>query len=124
MDPVLHSKSLESQPKPVQKVPTKLNRQWLLGSSYENFLARQFRTACIVAVDSDQSDPKGTALHRNSYSSELKLAAIEWATNTYKKAKKDGYLDEVITRYAASKRLGITTTMLRNWIKYRVLIAN
>jgi len=63
--------------KPVQKVPAKLNCQWLLGSSYKNYLARQFRTACIVAVNSDESDPEGITLHRNSYSRELKLAAIE-----------------------------------------------
>jgi len=28
--------------KPVQKVPAKLNRQWLFGSAYENILAQQF----------------------------------------------------------------------------------
>jgi len=87
---------------------------WLLGSPYENYLARQFKTACIVAVDSDESDPKGIALHWNSYSCKLKLAAIEWATSTYRKGKKDGDPDKKITRYAAVKRLGITITMLRN----------
>jgi hypothetical protein len=110
--------------KPVQKVPAKLNCRWLLGSPYENYLAQQFRTACIVAVDSDESDPEGIALHRNSYSRELKLAAIEWATSTYRKGKKDGDPDRRITRYAAAKRLGITTTMLRTWIRNRALIAS
>jgi transposase-like protein len=105
-------------------VPDKLNCRWLLGSPYENYLARQFRTARIVAVDSDESDPEGIALHRNSYSRELKLAAIEWATSTYRKGKKDGDPDKKITRYAAAKRLGITTTMLRTWIRNRAIIAS
>ena len=62
--------------KSVEKAPTKLNRQRLPGSPYENHLARQFRTAPIAAVDSDKFDPEGIALHRNSYSRKLKLADI------------------------------------------------
>jgi len=77
-----------------------------------------------MALGSDESDPEGIALHRHSYSRELKLAAIEWATNTYKKAKKEGDPEEVISRYAAARRLGITTTMLRKWIRNRAIIAN
>jgi hypothetical protein len=67
--------------------------QWLFGSAYEATLARQFQTACAVNNDLDKSDPKGYALYRNSYSRELKLAAIKWATNTYVKGKKDGDCD-------------------------------
>jgi len=77
-----------------------------------------------VNYDPDESDPEGYALHRNSYSRELKLAAIEWATNTYIKGKKDGDPDVRITRYAAAKRLGITTTMLRSWTRNRSRIAS
>jgi hypothetical protein len=97
-------------------VLAKLNCPWLLSSLYENHLARQFRIARIVAVNSDESDSEGIALYQNSYSRKLKLAAIEWATSTYKKEKKDGDPDRRITRYAAAKRLGITITMLRTWI--------
>jgi hypothetical protein len=110
--------------KPVQKVPPKLNRQWLFGSAYETTLARQFQTARIANYDPDKSDPEGYALYRNSYSRELKLAAIEWATNTYIKGKKDGDSDVHISRYAAAKRLGITLTMLRNWTRNKARIAS
>jgi len=64
--------------------------------------------------DPDESDPQGIALHRFSYSQELKLAAIEWASNTYVKGKGDGDIDIPITRYAAANKLRITSTMLRN----------
>jgi hypothetical protein len=67
-----------------------------------------------VNYDLNESDPKGYALYQNSYSRELKLAAIEWATNTYIKGKKDRDPDVHILRYATAKRLKITTTMLRN----------
>jgi hypothetical protein len=77
-----------------------------------------------VNYDPDESDPKGYALHRFSYSRELKLSAVEWACNTYVKGKKDGDLDVLITRYAAAKRLGITSTMLRNWTRNKLCIAN
>jgi hypothetical protein len=109
-------------PKSVYKVPTQFNRRWLFGSSYELGLARQFQTARILAQDL-KSDPKGLALHRRSYSRELKLAAIEWATNTYIKGKRDKDLDVKLLRYKAAKRLGITSTMLRNWIRNKGKIA-
>jgi hypothetical protein len=66
-----------------------------------------------VNYDLDESNPEGFALHRRSYSRELKLSAIEWALNTYIKGK-DGDLDVLITRYVAAKRLRITLTMLKN----------
>ena len=74
--------------------------------------------------DPDESDLEGIALHPHSYSHELKLAAIEWALNTYKKGKKDRDLDKPITRYRAAKRLGIATTMLRGWIRNKTEIAS
>jgi hypothetical protein len=94
------------------------------GSFYENTLAGQFETARIAHYNLNESDPQGYALHRFSYSRELKLAAVEWASNTYIKGKEDGDLDVLITRYAAAQRLRITSTMLRNWIRNKVLIAN
>jgi len=77
-----------------------------------------------MALGSAKSDPEEIAQHRNSYSRELKLSAIEWATNTYIKGKKDGDLDKAITKYAAAARLGITLAMLRDWIRNKVRIAN
>ena len=86
------------------------------GSQYENQLACQFEAARVANYDSDESDPEGFALHRRFYSHELKLSAIEWSMNTYIKGK-DTNEDVLITRYTAAKRLGITPTMLKNWIK-------
>jgi hypothetical protein len=40
------------------------------------------------------------------------------------KGKKDGHPNVPISRYAAAKRLGITSTMLRSWTKIRARIAN
>jgi hypothetical protein len=96
----------------------------MTGSSYESTLARQFQTAYIVNFDPYQSNPKGYALHRFSYSRELKLSAVEWACNTYVKAKKDGEPDKLIPRYAAAKKLEITSTMLRSWTQNKARIAN
>jgi hypothetical protein len=50
------------------KVPSRLNRQWMLGSLYEDQLARQFKTARLVHYDPNESDPEGIALYRFSYS--------------------------------------------------------
>jgi hypothetical protein len=107
----------------VHKVPARRNQRWLFGSQYETLLVRQFRAARLMALGSAESDPNEVVQHRHSYSRELKLSAIEWATNTYVKGKKDGDPDELITRYAAAARLGITSTMLRDWIRTRVHIA-
>jgi hypothetical protein len=96
------------------KVPSQVNRQWMSGSLYEDQLAGQFKAARLLHCDPDESDPKGIALHRFSYSQELKLAAIEWASNTYVKGKGHRDIDVLISRYAAAKRLRITSTMLRD----------
>jgi len=117
-------KKLGKPAKPITKVPSRLHRQWFFGLLHKAVLARQFQTARLVNLNPDESDPEGYALHRNSYSRELKLAAIEWASNTYIKGKKDGDLDVRISRYAAAKRLRITSTMLRNWTRNRHWIAN
>lgn len=52
---------------------------------------------------------------RKSYSREQKLAAISYATTTWK-TQKDGSL-KLISKYEASKNLGITTAMLRTWMR-------
>jgi hypothetical protein len=57
--------------------------QWIAGeSNYEAVLACQFEAARTVNWDDDESDPGSLPLHRNSYSRELKLAAVQWALNT------------------------------------------
>jgi hypothetical protein len=106
------------------KVPSQVNRQWMSGSLYENQLAGQFKTARLIHYDPDESDPEGIALHRFSYARELKLAAIEWASNTYVKGKGYGDADILISRFAAAKRLRITSTMLRDWTRNRARITN
>ena len=52
---------------------------------------------------------------RISYTKEQKLAAVSYATTTWK-AKKDGSL-ELISKNSAAADLGITTAMLRDWMK-------
>ena len=116
-------KKLGKPAKPVFKVPTWVNRQWMAGSQYENQLALQFKAAQVVNYDPNESDPEGVALHQRSYSRELKLSAIEWSLNTYIKGE-DGDLDVLISRYAAAQRLGITGPMLKAWIENRTRIAN
>ena len=49
------------------KVPSRVNRQWMLGSPYENQLAGQFKTARLMHYDPNESDLEGIALHRFSY---------------------------------------------------------
>jgi hypothetical protein len=109
---------------PVYKVPPHLARRWLFGSAYKAGLARQFKTSREKANDPDCSDPERSPLHRNSYSRELKLAAIEWATNTWIPGKTVRDPDKRITRYAAAARLEITSKMLQCWIQERAKIAS
>jgi len=52
---------------------------------------------------------------RISYTREQKLAAITYTKTTYRMSK-DNTL-HVISRYEAAKNLGITSKMLRDWIK-------
>jgi hypothetical protein len=122
------SSTIKKKPgKPAQlvtKAPPRVHRQWMSGSLHKSTLARQFQTARIVNFDPYQSDPEGYALHRFSYSRELKLSAVEWACNTYVKGEKDGEPDKLISRYAAVKRLGITSTMLRSWTQNKARITN
>jgi hypothetical protein len=86
--------------KPVFKVPAQVNRQWMAGSQYENQLALQFKAAQAVNCNLNESDSEGIALHRRSYSCELKLSTIEWSLNIYIK-EEDGDPDVLISRYTA-----------------------
>jgi len=62
----------------ITKLPDRLRRQWwMFGSNHESFLVQQFGAACVVVYDNEDSDPEGYALHRYSYTHELKLAAVE-----------------------------------------------
>ena len=63
----------------------------------------------LSVVDEDETRK------RISYTREQKLAAVSYATTTYK-VLNDGSL-KIISRYAAAQNLGITTKMLRDWIK-------
>jgi len=102
-----------------------IQHRWIAGeSAHEAVLVRQFEAARIVMYDDNESDLGGYALHRNSYSKELKLSAVQWAINTVVRGKKPGDPLKPITGYEAAARLSITTTMLRSWIRHRVCIAN
>jgi len=101
----------------------RLPHQSFTGSTQEATLIRQFETARIVHYDDEASDPNSIARHRNSYPRELKLSAVYYTLNTYKKGKKDGDPPTLITKYEAAKKIGITETMLKNWIKNRDIIA-
>jgi hypothetical protein len=54
------------------------DRRWIASeSAHEDVLVHQFQIARIVHYDDEESDPEGYVLHRNSYSCELKLSAIQ-----------------------------------------------
>ena len=81
---------------------------------YENNLVRQFAAihAESVALNPDNTD---VALTRKSYTRELKLAAIQYATTTLVTNKKG--VTQLITVYAAAKNLKITYQMMKKWIQ-------
>ena len=98
--------------------------QWVAGeSAHEDLLVRRFAAYQIASYDDDDSDPGGHALHRHSYPRELKLSAIQWAENTWVKGKQPDDPLRRITRYEAAKRLKITQTMLKSWVKNKVKIS-
>ena len=66
--------------------------------------------------DDDENKPR----RRTAYTREQKLAAITYAQSIYKKIK-TGEL-KLISRYAATKELGITDIMLKKWIESSNLI--
>jgi hypothetical protein len=87
---------------------------------YENSLVRQFAAihAENIILGLDNLD---TALTRNSYTRELKLAAIQYATITLVTNKKG--ITKLITVYAAAKNLQITYQMMKKWIQKKDEIA-
>jgi len=49
--------------KPSYKVPTRVHRQWMTSSQYENQLVSQFEAARAAHYNPNESDPEGLALH-------------------------------------------------------------
>jgi hypothetical protein len=81
---------------------------------YENSLVRQFAAihAESIILNPDDLD---AVLTRNSYTRELKLAAIQYATTTLVTNKKG--VTKLITVYATAKNLRITYQMIKKWIE-------
>ena len=65
-------------------------------------------------------DDEDEMRRRISYTREQKLAAISYAETTRKQQKNGGL--KLISKYAAAANLGITTAMLRQWIKTKMHI--
>ena len=80
---------------------------------YENNLVRQFAAIHAESLILNPDDPD-KVLTRNSYTQELKLAAIQYATTTVVTNKKG--VTKLITVYAAAKNLQITYQMMKKWI--------
>jgi hypothetical protein len=81
---------------------------------YENNLVRQFAAIHAESLILNPDDPD-KVLTRNSYTRELKLAAIQYATTTLVTNKKG--VTKLITVYAAAKNLQITYQMMKKWIQ-------
>ena len=78
----------------------------------ENPIIEQFRVLQGKRSDDSQIDE---IRRRISYTKKQKLAAVGYALNTWKTIA-DGSR-ELISKYKAAANLGITTAMLRDWIK-------
>src|SRR5256885_1145370 len=78
----------------------------------------------IFCVDGQRQSLTRTSDRRNrtSYTREQKLAAITYTKMTYR-SRKDN-TSYVISRYEAAKNLGITSKMLRDWIRQEEKIAS
>jgi CMP-2-keto-3-deoxyoctulosonic acid synthetase len=81
---------------------------------YENNLVRQFADIHAESIALNPDDPD-IALTRKSYTRELKLAAIQYATTTLVTNKKG--ITRLITIYTAAKNLKITYQMMKKWIQ-------
>jgi hypothetical protein len=81
---------------------------------YENSLVRQFAAIHAKSIILNPDNPDAV-LTRNSYTRELKLAAIQYATTTLVTNKKG--VTKLITVYAAAKNLKITYQMMKKWIE-------
>jgi hypothetical protein len=121
--PGKHPKVDTKQPVRVFRQP-KDQPQWITGeSAQEDLLFLQFQAQRAAWWDDDLSDSEGHALHRKSYTRELKLAAVNWAENTVIRGKKPSDPFRQMKPYKAAKRLRITQTMLKSWSKNRIKIA-
>ena len=80
---------------------------------YENSLVRQFAAIHAESLILNPDDPD-KVLTRNSYTQELKLAAIQYDTTTLVTNKKG--ITKPITVYTAVKNLQITYQMMKKWI--------
>jgi hypothetical protein len=90
-------------------------RHWILRESdHKTLLCCEFLACWIVYYNDKESDPEGYILHCNSYLYKLKLSTVQWFLNTYVKSKKPGEPLIQISKYQATKRLGITTMMLQS----------
>jgi hypothetical protein len=81
---------------------------------YENNLVQQFAAIHAKSITLNLDDPD-IALTRKSYTRELKLAAIQYATTTLVTNKKG--VTRLITTYTAAKNLKITYQMMKKWIQ-------
>ena len=86
-------------------------------------ITEQFRLIRESADDvSNRNSDDEITRRRKSYTRENKLAAINYATTTWK-TQKDGTL-KLISKYEAAKNLGIDLAMLRRWLKTSSVIEN
>jgi hypothetical protein len=81
---------------------------------YKNSLVRQFAAIHAESIILNPDNPD-EVLTQNSYTQELKLAAIQYATTTLVTNKKG--VTKLITVYAAAKNLKITYQMMKKWIE-------
>ena len=79
---------------------------------------REGKSSDMNEEDEDEEDMR----RRNSYTKEQKLGAISYATTTWK-IQKDS-TPKLISKHAAAKDLGITSAMLRHWLKHSSEIEN
>jgi hypothetical protein len=101
------AKALTPPPSTPQSTPALGRRH------YENNLVRQFAAFHAESLILNPDNPD-VALTRNSYTRELKLAAIQYATTTIVTNKKGA--TRLITVYAAAQNLRITYQMMK-WIQ-------
>ena len=85
-------------------------------------IIEQFCQHCEQELDAHPSSDLATdddKVHQQvSYTREQKLATITYATTTWMTDKNGS--SKPISKYAAAQQLGITTKMLKNWIKHRL----
>jgi ribosomal protein S20 len=83
-------------------------------SSLHSVTAARVKSSSAVSGH-DQNESNEEVRHRVSYIREQKLAAINYATITFKSHKNES--TQSIIKYVAAKDLEITSVMLRKWLK-------